>query len=385
MSEPYVSIRPCPVCGGEKGIMLAQLCYALFDDLEISGNKTLVQCQTCAMLYDDVDFSEEQLQEYYRRNEHYAVSCNGGTGSISPDNISRYDRIIDQIEPDLSGMIIDFGCGQGGFVSQCLKYGFKAVGIESSAKNREVARESGLRVYESIDKFVDQNPLCEIQAVVFSHVLEHVMYPTRILQILTKLAKDALLYIEVPDADSYLFPNAVRWQEMYFEHLSHFRKKNIAELAIRAGLEILKEGATSFSEAQKDVCCRFIVGRFTPKLQLTVVSDFSGYECDSLFQPPFISVEDILNNDQPLALWGVSQYAMLLIGQYPKILHRIQHLFDSSPSKIGRKIKDIRIEPTENLSFLTDDYILLIPMSHYSSQMHNQLSDIGFNGLVVDI
>ncbi|PKN64696.1 MAG: hypothetical protein CVU52_11430, partial [Deltaproteobacteria bacterium HGW-Deltaproteobacteria-10] len=75
---------------------MGKLNYALFDDLDMPGVKTLIGCNRCGMLYDDVAFTEDQLQEYYRRNEHYAASFLGGTGSPSEDNNRRYDRVIDQ-------------------------------------------------------------------------------------------------------------------------------------------------------------------------------------------------------------------------------------------------------------------------------------------------
>ena len=95
MNESYLSNRPCPVCGEHEGSALAQLCYALFDDLKMSGHKTLLQCNTCGMLYDDIHFSNNQLQEYYSRNEHYAVSNTGGSGSVSQDNKERYRFVLD--------------------------------------------------------------------------------------------------------------------------------------------------------------------------------------------------------------------------------------------------------------------------------------------------
>jgi len=385
MNEKYLSVRPCPVCEEHEGSALAQLCYALFDDLKMSGHKTLVQCGTCGMLYDDVRFSDNQLQEYYRRNEHYAVSGMGGSGSVSQDNKERYKRIIDLLEPDSHGVILDFGCGQGGFISQCLQYGFKAFGIEPSAKSREVARKAGLHVYESMGTFVTKNPADKIQSLVFSHVLEHMMNPLPLIRVFAEYAHDALVYIEVPDAASYLSPKAVRWQEMYFEHLSHFRRQHIAELARRSCIEIKKEGEIPFSQLQEDTRCRFIVGRFTAKQKLTEVSAFSDHEYDPISQLPFVSVENIPEDDRPLALWGVSQYAMLLLGSYPELSRRIRRLFDASPAKIGRIIQGIVIESSKELGTLTDDFVLLIPKSNFLLQMRSLLPGTGFMGKVVEV
>src|ERR1700690_184273 len=135
MNQHCYALRACPVCNNRSGNVMGRLSYALFDDLNIPGIKTLLCCDRCGMMYDDVDFTEELLHEYYCRNEHYAASPIGGTGGLSADNRNRYDRIIDHLQPAAKGTILDVGCGQGGFVAQCLKRGFVAAGIDPSEKS----------------------------------------------------------------------------------------------------------------------------------------------------------------------------------------------------------------------------------------------------------
>lgn len=385
MSATYLSKRPCPVCEGCEGVALAQLNYALFDDLKMSGLKTLVQCNTCGMLYDDVNFSDDQLQRYYRCNDHYAASDIGGSGSISEDNQGRYDRIIDLLAPPANGVILDFGCGQGGFISRCMEHRLEVIGIESSEKSRKIAHDSGFQVYGSMNECAIKKPKIEIQAVVFSHVLEHLMHPINLIRSIAPYATNSLVYIEVPDTDAYLSPTFVHWPEMYFEHLSHFREKNLQDMAARAGVEIQKEGKIPFSELQKDTHCRFVVGRFAVERKLTTEPAFAGYRHDPIVQLPFPSLINIPKDNRPLALWGVSQYAMLLIGSCPGLLGRIRRLFDASPAKIGRGIGKIIIESSSIIPSLTSDYILLIPKSNYLFQMRNRLRTIGFKGQVIEV
>lgn len=384
MNEKYLSERPCPVCKGRQGYALAQLRYALFDDLKMPGHKTLVQCHSCGMLYDDVRFSENQLQEYYRRNDHYAVSGTGGSGSVSKDNKARYDRIIELLKPGSDGVILDFGCGQGGFVLRCLEQGLEAAGIEPSTKSREVAKKAGLHVYESLDAFAIENPSCKIQTVVFSHIMEHLMNPIHLIRKLAKYANNALVYIEVPDTDSYLLTNNIRWREMYFEHLSHFRKHNLAELATHSGVEIINEGAASFSPAQQDVQCIFLLGHFrnvpcndTSRAAPDAHAKFDGF--------PEVPGKELLSGDRPLALWGVSQYAMLLLGSNPWS-RRLIRLFDSSPAKMGRSIGGVRVEHPDRISTLSKDTVIILPHSPFISQMKNILkNDIDYTGDVLEI
>lgn len=334
------------------------------------------------MMYDDVAFSEEQLNEYYRRNEHYASSDIGGTGGVSDDNNARYDRIIDSLSPHSGGLILDFGCGQGGLVSRCRSHGLKAAGIEPSARSRAAAREAGLTVYESWDAFAGGHPGPEIHCVVLSHVLEHVMNPRALMQGLAKYAHDALVYIEVPDADSYLSATAVRWQEMYFEHLAHFRKQDIAELARRCGIHLITEGVVPFSELQKETQCRFMVGRLSENGEAPEASATPG-AAHTFVSLPAVSIENLPQDGRPLSLWGVSQYAMLLLGSCPELFSRLRHLFDASPAKIGRSIRGMVIEPSVKVSSLTGEYVLVIPKSHALVQMRSQLQDMGFKGQVL--
>jgi len=385
MKEKHLSERPCPVCGGKRGSVIVQLCYALFDDLDISGKKTLIECAQCGMFYDDVHFSEKQLQEYYRRNEHYASSSVGGSGGFTKDSEERYDRIINLLEPDSSGIIIDFGCGQGGFVSRCLKHGLQAVGIETSPKSLKLAQESGLCVYESLNSFINENDTTKIHAVVLSHVIEHLIDPANLVRVFAKYANGALVYIEVPDASSYLLPDAVCWHEMYFEHLSHFSERNIVEFAKRSFIDVNNNGKISFSKLQENVKCCYITGQFSLKQTQIEVPVFSGYGYKQVLQVPIKSLENLMDNDSPLGLWGVSQYAMLLLGSCEKLAMRSKRIFDSSPAKIGRSIQGIVVESSNMLGTLSEDCILLIPKSNFLQQMFGILPETGFKGTAVEI
>lgn len=378
MGQKYSTLkRACPVCEKKTGAVMGKLTYALFDDLEIPGVKNLVQCGDCDMLFDDVAFTERQLDEYYRCNEHYAATDIGGAGGVSDDNKERYDRIIDMLNPGRADLILDYGCGQGGLVARCRQRGLTAVGIEPSAKSREVAQSSGLPVFDSMDALKAEDRACRIYAVVFSHVLEHLLNPMHLVRICGELAEDAWVYLEVPDADSYLAPNTVRWEEMYFEHLSHFRQNHLQEFARRSGIEVIKEYKQVFSTSLDDIKCLVLLGRFSGDV---VKEDGSKIkESRPFFKLTALSA-DAVPKDGPLALWGVSQYAMLLLGSYPGLKDRIHRLFDASPAKIGRSINGVVVESSANINTLPADVNLLIPKSKFLTQMCRQLHDCGYRG-----
>ena len=383
MSQNHIPVRPCPVCNNQSGNVLGRLTYALFDDLNIPGTKTLICCDKCGMMYDDVAFTEKQLQEYYRLNEHYALSSIGGSGSLSEDNRNRYDRIIYTLHPDSKGIILDVGCGQGGFVAQCLQRGFRATGIEPSEKSRNTGLAAGLDIYASIAEYVAKYPKTPISTIVISHVLEHLLEPLENLKELVRTAPEALVYIEVPDAASYLSPDAMRWHELYFEHLNHFCKDNLSNLAAPSGIEVISAESTSFSKNLADIQCLFLVGRFRCAAEHPLKKP-SRITCPQFALPP-LPDGDLPQDNKPIALWGVSQYAMLLMGSLPQ-LKRVDRLFDASPAKIGRKIRGVTIEDAKEIRTLSKKTRLILPYSQYTLQMWRELDEsASFSGEIVTI
>ena len=363
--------------------MLGRLTYALFDDLDIPGTKTLICCDICGMMYDDVVLTEEQLGEYYSCNEHYAVSSLGGSGSQSDDNRKRYDRIIDHLQPDPRGAILDVGCGQGGFVAQCLQRGFLAAGIEPSEKSREAGRAAGLDIYASIAEYVAKYPQLTISTVVISHVLEHILEPCKMIKELVHDAPEAVVYIEVPDAASYISPNEIRWHELYFEHLNHFCKDSLSCLAEKSCIEVITEEAMPFSQNLGDIQCLSLVGQFKRVPDQTAETPSVVTVQEFTLPPP--PDGDLPQDNRPIALWGVSQYAMLLMGSLPQ-LERVDRLFDVSPAKIGRKIRGVRVEDAREIRTLSENTRLVLPFSQYSQQMRRELDESAlFSGEIVNI
>jgi SAM-dependent methyltransferase len=383
MNHIYTPMRACPVCDGRRGNVLGRLNYALFDDLDISGTKTMLSCAACGMIFDDVSFTEEQLKEYYRHNEHYAASSLGGSGSLSDDNQQRYDKIIDLLHPAPNEIILDVGCGQGGFVAKCLQRGFRAAGIEPSEKSRNAALSAGLNIYSSMGEYAAKNHDERIGTVVLSHVLEHLMNPLQVLQKLVSNVQGATVYMEVPDAASYISPNKMHWHELYFEHLNHFCNESLLNFAACSGVDVIRVGSAPFSETLADIQCLFLVGRLRCAADNIVKAALTVTPPE--FTLPPLPGADLPRDNRPVALWGVSQYAMLLMGSLQQ-LERVDRLFDASSAKIGRKIRGVTIEDANAIRTLSKDTILILPYSQYSQQMRAELDEsASFLGKIVNI
>ncbi len=264
-------------------------------------------------------------------------------------------------------------------MARCRARGLRAAGIESSARSCRIAAASGLDVCQSPEEFAKRHA-DPVYAVVFSHILEHLLDPLQTLRRAVILSKSNLFYIEVPDADIYLTTGDVHWNEMYFEHLNHFRPETLHSLAANVPLDIISENRAVFSPELKDIGCLTLMGSASNSIAHTK-APMKPDNCNPLtfpFSPPRPDIPD-----GPLAIWGISQYAMLLLGTVPDLFNRTVRLFDASPAKIGRAIRNLKIEPSENLTSLDDRITLLIPRSKYLDRMLEEARQKSFHGLVL--
>lgn len=381
--------RPCPVCSAEKGILLRLLDYALFDDLLFSGTTALVSCKKCGMVFSQLEGGVDALNAYYQSNNHYFFSQTPGSGGITEIDQRRYFRLFDllRLEQEKTKTILDFGCGKGGWLEWLNQIGFSSlIGIEASAACRQIVESHDLvKIYSNTSVLLeDETP----EIITFSHVLEHLHDPLCELKtLIAKSPKNALFFIEVPNAPTML-KKANPWSDLFFEHINHFDEFSLKNLVLRAGLEVIQSGCWSFDplngagdECLYLICCQ-VSCNYSKKQLLSSSSSWPCKLATALKHRP-LPESFILSLDlkRPLALWGCSQYAMLVLGMHPEIRICIHRLFDTSPAKIGREINGVKIQHSSQLRHLNKDYVLLLPRSDYLDCM---LKDISSTGIQLD-
>ena len=143
------------------------------------------------------------------------------------------------------GTALDFGCGQGFYLSALRGRGFDAVGIEISQATAQRALNAGHRV---ATRFEDLGPQ-RFDALVSIHVFEHLDDPNSMLQrIAARMNPGARFLIEVP--------NAAGWQGRLFGerwlhresalHVHHFSTMALVALLEANGLQVERTGHYSF-------------------------------------------------------------------------------------------------------------------------------------------
>ena len=134
--------------------------------------------------------------------------------------------------------ILDFGCGNGGFLhllnDEIIKYG-----IDINKDVNELLKNEKIIVYNSISQIPNN---IFFNYITMFHVLEHIENPVDLLiDIKTKLLKGSLFIIEVPHANDILFNeydnNAFKKSTFWSQHLVLYTKETLTSLLKLAGFK----------------------------------------------------------------------------------------------------------------------------------------------------
>lgn len=158
------------------------------------------KCKSCALVFVDPIPNDKDLELIYPTSYQ---------GSISKKNIQndqklpglrfKYSQIYKAIKnySDQS-MVLDYGCGNGQFVYNAQKNGFKTIGIEFNPEMVKVLKSSfeGIEFY-TVDEF--QNSTNTYSTIYLSNVLEHFTNPKQqLLSVIEKLSTNGIVIIEGP-------------------------------------------------------------------------------------------------------------------------------------------------------------------------------------------
>lgn len=379
--------RHCPVCGSCRGDVLRYINYVLFDDLDVPGHSCLVSCSSCGFVFNDLTDGGEALTAYYQDNEHYLFSSTGGTGGSSHQELARYHRLEQRLsEQMMSGSVmLDVGCGKGGWLRYLASRGYsELMGLEASvACRRDIQASLDVPVAKHIQELPSDRGHPAI--VVLSHILEHVRYPVQFLsELVDKSAADALFCLEVPNTPA-LLQGKVPWRNFYFEHINHFDVHHLRTVARLARIEPIGVELWPFLPGEGNpAACIFLLCRRN-------IHDPSPLAMDRSLRDELVAglplrplsteqEEQMLSDNRTIAIWGISQYAQLILGMHPRVLERITALFDVSPAKIGRRVAGIKIQSPIAITEQSQPPLLLLPQSDYTSWMVEQLALMHYKG-----
>jgi len=208
-----------------------------FDSRTFAGKVVENQiCRSCGFVFQSPRMTSQEAETFYA--SEYRNLYQGSSGpnpkdlrmqQLRADSLAEYaGRQIKQVSRHL-----DIGCSAGSLM-QSISHTFQCetVGIEPGEAYRQYARESGLKIYASLQEIqaADEE---KFDLVTMSHVLEHLPDPRTYLEHLKDeiLASDGCLLVEVP--------NLYAHDSFEIAHLSSFSIHTLCQLVRKAGYEMI--------------------------------------------------------------------------------------------------------------------------------------------------
>jgi len=134
--------------------------------------------------------------------------------------------------------VLDFGCGNGGFLLRARDVAAEVAGIEPESRLRPHFAAHGLKVWDKLSAVTDT-----FDVITLFHVLEHLPDPRQVLAVLGKILRPSgQLLIEVPNADDALltlyssepFSRFTYWSC----HIFLFNAVTLAKVCAQAGFRV---------------------------------------------------------------------------------------------------------------------------------------------------
>ena len=219
----------CHLCGSAE-------CSLLHRGTRDNPNVDVIKCSCCSFVFLS---SFEHIEDgYYEESKMNAdMSVEKWIESTAIDDQRRCDQFKELIN---GRRIIDFGCGNGGFLRKANKWGKSVVGVELDSSARDyIEKNDYISVYDSIDKCNGR-----FDCVFLFHVIEHLRPPLGAFfdSIFNKLESNGEIIIETPNADDALltfysceaFANFTYWSP----HICLYNLRTLSDMLDKSGCRI---------------------------------------------------------------------------------------------------------------------------------------------------
>ena len=348
------------------------------------------------MVFDSFEADETVFNQYYSRENKYALSNTAGSGGYSENEKIRFQRIVDFLiaqNVDKNAKIMDIGSGKGGLLSVLLENGFKNLcAVEKSDKCVEYMKihASWSIIHSGLDELQEKN---HSDLIICSQIFEHLLSPGRSLEILREVLRpEGMLLLEVPDASRYCDFFYKPYHYFDAEHINHFSPESLKMLLKSCGFTPLAYGNSEDALCDNVVYpnCHVLskksrngISEFNPDRNL--LDKINSYlEKSASFTKKQEMLLESIDPGKRCFIWGCGAYGMKLLeqGMFSKL--NIAGLIDSDNLKQGIVIQGHKVYSPE--IFKTEkECIVCITSAVYDSEIRNQLKSMGFSGTIVSV
>jgi SAM-dependent methyltransferase len=215
----------CPICENRD----------IFNLIEKWGEYEIYHCRKC-----DIIFSypmKNPGSKWYEESELYVLGKTFRDSAIS----WHHAQFIHNGKV-FGDSLLDVGCGNGAFLNEAQKLGYKVVGIDFDKENIRIARELfGLNEVFSmtLEDLIDSYPDRRFDVITFFEVLEHMDNPNNFINLIKRgLKEGGYIALSMPNRERFIDPLCEG--DYPPNHLTRWSASSLTSFLEERGFEIVK-------------------------------------------------------------------------------------------------------------------------------------------------
>lgn len=386
--------RSCAICSGDSASQVFdQAMHSIAGIGDIGYHHKIHVCDQCGFVFASPLLADAQILRYYEFFSNYEQHQSGG--KLPDESKAMVQRQVDlltaRFQPGYRGRALDIGCSLPYALSLLKEQGWSVRGLDPSDWCIQKAKELyGVEVHKgfiSPEMSKSQGP---VDAIILSHVLEHLVYPHQALAIIRDtLADDGVLYIEVPN----LMDNNHLTGYFTFEHVNFFTPTSLTNLARSSGFEI--ETLSLFDNAQYKSAYPVIAATLRKTSHtFELVNDAEpARRVIEEYKRAVESIVDRLNRrighavsqtaPDRLAVWGAGIHTSQLMSDTHLARTSLRCIYDNDVKKVGHCLNGVPIKafPADPQLAKQEIDAILISSQASEDEIHAQLLPLEQHGI----
>lgn len=376
----------CPICGSEKNERFFRLC----DNMKILGKTFpdreayVASCNECGAVFTDTVATQEDFLAYYKY------------GAVSPkyyemfgveETNHYYEHILSIISPFIAkeSKIYDVAGAWGELGKFLFDKGFTDITVIDPNENCiNAAKEKGLKVSKcsTTDMKDCMHEICDV--VIFNHALEHVLDVETAFNNIGALLRDGgYIFVEIPDALSYVDEEAAPFNFLTYEHVLHLTMHDLENLAALYGYDMCVKG--SYYKKVSNYPSVYAVFKKTGKGGQISYSEMARNQVKKYIDKSKESVEAFISplraSGEPLILWGIGASTTILLDSFAGC--NVNSLIDRNPNRQGLKFTIGGSNLTvQDPSTVGDGTIVILSIPYHAS-IEKQIRESGMKNKIV--
>lgn len=390
--------RLCEICGSDETELIFKQRFVNPSSNYLHSGYNVVVCKICGFAFADKTPDQKFLDRYYNEmaKKSFYKTKRLMEGKENPEEdflIKQLTNSANNIEKYLhkNSSILDIGCDTGTLLYMLKKRGYKKVyGTDMSELSSKIAKKKyGIDV--AVGGVFDDLNVGKSDFIILTHVLEHIKNLNIFISKLESfMNEDGLIYIEVPDAYNFFFPNAndkmfsndqkEPYLQFSVEHINYFSKISLFNLMAKNGFEKI------FLESQ--ISTISVIASIWKRRGMLKDDIIAGklkkyvFESGERFGIINDIIEKLQKDKKEIFIWGAGLHTQKLLSITNLAKLKIRKFIDSDPSYhdqnlIGKRIINPKILKNE------PGLPILISTKRYQKEIIDQIRKMGLKNKLI--